>query len=105
MKRISLILLFLWMANSSSVMAAMDACSADGITKLKRDGWTVEEIRTLCANNSGAKRSAQQQTEFGQRCATKMGVCTLYVEPAPLGSPCYCNNPNTGRADYGQIIR
>jgi hypothetical protein len=94
---------FFWMV-SGSVMAAVDACSAEGITKLKHDGWTIEEIKSLCANNSAAKK-APQQFELGQRCATKLGVCNLFdMEPVPVGSPCYCNNPNSGRPDHGQII-
>lgn len=105
MKRIFLVLLFFWMAGGSSVMAAIDACSADGITKLKHDGWTIDEIKSLCANHSAANKATQPQVERGQRCATKLGACNLLdMEPVAVGSPCYCNNPNTGRPDHGQII-
>jgi len=106
MKRMFWPFLFFWMTCGSTAMAAIDGCTAEDVSKLKRDGWSVEEIKDLCANSSANKSSTQQKVQVGQRCATKLGVCNLFdIEPAPVGSPCYCNNPNTGRADHGQIIR
>jgi len=87
-------------------VVAQDPCSAVGINKLKSEGWSIEEIRALCINSNSEQRSAQQKGEVGQRCSTKLGVCTLFdIEPVPVGTPCYCNNPNTGRSDRGRIIR
>lgn len=105
MKRVGLLVLSVSLFAVFDVMAA-EPCSAEGIGKLKREGWSVEEIRALCVSSDSKQKATQQQVELGQRCATKLGVCNLLdIEPVPVGTPCYCNNPNTGRPDRGQIIR
>lgn len=105
MKRMSVTLLSVALFCLAKVVAA-DPCSVDGISKLKHEGWSVEEIRALCVDSGKGQKAIRQQVELGQRCATKLGVCNLLdIEPVPAGTPCYCNNPNTGRPDPGRIIR
>ena len=103
-KRSFSIVLSLWLCGASNVMAA-DTCSAEGISQLKHEGWTIAEIKSLCVNGASNQKSTQQKEELGQRCATKLGVCNLFdIDPVPVGTPCYCNNPNSGRPDRGRII-
>lgn len=105
MKKTGVVMLSLALLLFAEAVAA-DPCSVDGISKLKHEGWSVDEIRALCVDSDKGQKAIQQQVELGQRCATRLGVCNLLdIEPVPVGTTCYCNNPNTGRPDPGRIIR
>lgn len=89
-------------------------CTPDGISKLKKEGWSIDEIRALCTNNPANPQPFTNQLppqnmpaqQMGQRCATPIGVCGLYhLPPAPVGTPCYCINRYTGRPDNGYVIQ
>jgi len=96
------------------VLPLFAQCTAAEMIQLKKNGFSVEEIKTLCAPTANKSQQKDQtlqapayqqpMVQMGQRCATDLGVCGLYhLPPTPVGTPCYCVNRFTGQRDNGRI--
>lgn len=102
-RRIAALLLL----GAATALFSQEGCSAKGIVALKKEGWSIQDIRALCRPAAAQEQqTVQQAVATGMRCRTGAGVCNLALaSPVPVGTECYCTNRFTGMRDPGTIVQ
>jgi hypothetical protein len=108
---VSLIVVMASLSGLSVTAQTIDTCTSRERAELKREGWTIAEIREYCRGSDGdedlPRQAPQVQRRFPRQgsgaatiCVTQWGACPMAV-PILSGSQCVCytyNGPVPGLA-------
>jgi hypothetical protein len=101
----------LLLSSVDAASPAADTCTSQERNQLKRDGWSIAEIREYCRGSDDAEDTPRQAPQGSSRfprpgsgmatiCVTQWGACPMAV-PILSGSQCVCytyNGPVPGLA-------